>query len=1025
MDTSKIDQPVMNAWDVELNQLIHQSNDHCNIMTLVGRQLEPGFKFNIATHQRTYSEPKVQDLCTNLLVQNDEQDDLDDFGKMIKHYMEYCEAVPLTDYQVDPDTAVMFLEDIKKVVNKDNSLHYKSGLNYNGVSSQVKFKYLGDLNTEEGGHFEGQAVLKIIHDYDSKIDDSRSDDSLSDDSKKADISRIIGTFNKDGVLQGQVLIYSKSNDQVTFAHATNGIIHSVVITKGLKELYDNPRDLNHININTLDHIRQKGLALITTYVNGHQQGLSWIGLVQDSTWPHGFLYGNMDPNNAGKITGHQAAYIYSDFKTALVGYFEDNYMKDAQVAQISSVSCENQILKVDFTQPSGPHFKYDPSSSDSLGELMSVPDPYEARTVIVKQSTIPEAGEGLFATRIIRKGDLVSLFSGSVSTKPEQDELSMKCQTALRNKVPNPKRTCTKYIITTMLGTNIDIPFEVEKMLLYKATSGWKVNNNFAPYANAKFGSMEHPRTGMMANLVALKDIARDEEIFVDYGYSEEVKDIFHWYFNHKKFHEDTIIKNLLKSKRTDLCHIGSAAIKGEGPLEASEAISAYFSNIETVPEDYQSVPIDEKIATRLLTEIEPIESGANLFEAILNLHEPFAISFKYVGDYDNANQLSGFAILKISPKADCFRGVCKEGKHGQLMGEFVNGVLQGKVRLTTVDENQITYVSVKDGVVHGMVITFGISTQYQYNVGYHITNHKNNPTGNLKQRGVAEVSRFLNGKQVGQVWYGLLGYPSATQGYLYGQLDKKGRLTGNNIAYIYPRGKMALVGRFEDMYMKSGQKADIIKVTCKDNVLNVEFSKPVPEVPSFHFDLPSRESFGSMPLFPDPYEESTVMVKTSTIPNAGHGLFAKRNISPNEVVAFYTGMQFTKDEELDYDKTCKANNGGDLMARQKCHKYKIMTYMGAMIIIPPEWDDLNLYNATLGHKVNNKFAPEINANFGQMEHPRFGAIVMVYATKIITEGEEILLDYEYPFSRLAKELAPWYFEQLKIAKMSTSTAMP
>ena len=46
---------------------------------------------------------------------------------------------------------------------------------------------------------------------------------------------------------------------------------------------------------------------------------------------------------------------------------------------------------------------------------------------------------------------------------------------------------------------------------------------------------------------------------------------------------------------------------------------------------------------------------------------------------------------------------------------------------------------------------------------------------------------------------------------------------------------------------------------------------------------------------------------------------------------------------------------------------------MGSLYDIPAEFDDVKVYNSTLGHKVNNQFGSVANSKFWPLEHPRFG----------------------------------------------------
>ena len=102
----------------------------------------------------------------------------------------------------------------------------------------------------------------------------------------------------------------------------------------------------------------------------------------------------------------------------------------------------------------------------------------------------------------------------------------------------------------------------------------------------------------------------------------------------------------------------------------------------------------------------------------------------------------------------------------------------------------------------------------------------------------------------------------------------------------------------------------------------------------------------------------------------------------------------------------------------KKCFKYKIGATTGELLNIPPWLDDIQVYNATLAHKVNNKFPPFTNCVFGAMEHPRFGAIVTVTATKFIKAGEEIYVNYGYAVNATnIKALSPWYDEQYRATK--------
>ena len=149
----------------------------------------------------------------------------------------------------------------------------------------------------------------------------------------------------------------------------------------------------------------------------------------------------------------------------------------------------------------------------------------------------------------------------------------------------------------------------------------------------------------------------------------------------------------------------------------------------------------------------------------------------------------------------------------------------------------------------------------------------------------------------------------------------------------------------------------------------------------------------------------------------SGDGLFAKTDIKEGMVVSFYNGYRFsTKAEKDDHGKNCpiiakkysKLENADILIFEDQCKTYRMNSY-DILINIPPWENDLNVYNATLAHKVNNEFEPRINALFGSIEHPRFGFIPAVLSSRDIRKDEEILLDYGY-FGEMKNE-AEWYFE--------------
>ena len=53
--------------------------------------------------------------------------------------------------------------------------------------------------------------------------------------------------------------------------------------------------------------------------------------------------------------------------------------------------------------------------------------------------------------------------------------------------------------------------------------------------------------------------------------------------------------------------------------------------------------------------------------------------------------------------------------------------------------------------------------------------------------------------------------------GFLHGEADENGSITGKDIAYIYPDGETAFRGRFEDRIMKKAFATDVLQYGCDE----------------------------------------------------------------------------------------------------------------------------------------------------------------------------------------------------------------
>ena len=88
--------------------------------------------------------------------------------------------------------------------------------------------------------------------------------------------------------------------------------------------------------------------------------------------------------------GFHNAYIYPRSREALVGEFKDNQMISAHSALIESVSCSNNVLRLQFGKLKEPKLygTLSGNNTDNLIDHLSIQDEYESQTVEVHLSTI-------------------------------------------------------------------------------------------------------------------------------------------------------------------------------------------------------------------------------------------------------------------------------------------------------------------------------------------------------------------------------------------------------------------------------------------------------------------------------------------------------------------------------------------------------------------------------------------------------------------------------------------------------------
>ena len=167
-------------------------------------------------------------------------------------------------------------------------------------------------------------------------------------------------------------------------------------------------------------------------------------------------------------------------------------MKDARQVNITGARLDPDtgMMRLAFTEPFGPAFKREVSTKDRISSDLFLPDPYEHKTVEVRDSSIPEAGQGVFLKRSVPNATVVSYFNG---IRIKEGDIWA---------VSGGKKS--PYLVE--IGEEddfLDIPPNLQSWDNYQSSTGHKVNH--AKKANAIYAECDHPRFGPIHCLLTLE----------------------------------------------------------------------------------------------------------------------------------------------------------------------------------------------------------------------------------------------------------------------------------------------------------------------------------------------------------------------------------------------------------------------------------------------------------------------------------------------------------------------------------------
>ena len=215
---------------------------------------------------------------------------------------------------------------------------------------------------------------------------------------------------------------------------------------------------------------------------------------------------------------------------------------------------------------------------------------------------------------------------------------------------------------------------------------------------------------------------------------------------------------------------------------------------------------------------------------------------------------------------------------------------------------------------------------------------------------------------------------------------------------FLYPGLAFGIYGTMTNKWkLESGQYCRVhLTMTDKmpDVKLDIVSEKPV------SFYLSTSLQISNRPLEQDPYEQQTIYVGQSNIsPDAGEGLFAKRDIPEGHLVALFNGVR-QRDPVFSARKQPEFSD------------YRISLRTDVSLDIPATFVSLNKYRATLGHKCCHSF--KNNAKFVDIRHPRYGHIMSVVAQRDIAAHEEVLVSYNYRICQAPRWYVDLWFKHLR-----------
>ena len=112
-----------------------------------------------------------------------------------------------------------------------------------------------------------------------------------------------------------------------------------------------------------------------------------------------------------------------------------------------------------------------------------------------------------------------------------------------------------------------------------------------------------------------------------------------------------------------------------------------------------------------------------------------------------------------------------------------------------------------------------------------------------------------------------------------------------------------ALSGRFENGVMTSAKQSSIIGERCHYGMKEIQIATPKMDAPKLKYTRPNRIRIADQPKVMDALDRKNIFIKTG---EWGDGVFAKRNLLTEDVIAYYSGLLWRRHELFPANQTTK-----------------------------------------------------------------------------------------------------------------------